>query len=561
MVANAKKTVFIGGDGRSGTTLLSVILDTHPEICVLPELHFHLPRNLGPDVLNTLRAMDLSRAIGVAERAQVLTPLKLPMQFVNRCARAGISKETLQAAIEESMDATESDLTSLLDRFHLIDRLGRNAASLVGKQRWGLKIMKQIVRAEEFADFWPEAHFVHVVRDGRDVAASQIKDHNWGYETVADAAVGWASLVGSVQALGNSVHLSEVRYEDLVKTPKKTLQELSTSLGLTWNQRLLKHAEYDHALLHSSVRHPSSHQVSQPIYTSAVGRYYSDLTRDDRRIFMSLAGAELSRYGYQTSPEVRCSFNLDEPLCRGLSSCLRYRQGASDRLVGRYIGLDRGQPDQIHAARLDLNRWIDYESYLSDVRKRYKGAAIRQANKARKLGLEVHQFHRSTFVPDIVEINQSKRVRSGGEMRPAYLRSVEESGGYPTRFHGPDNPACSQHYDMWWGVFEPSTGRTQGSVVVGEKLLGYINFRRYGSFALYNLILGHGDWLNNGIMYLLHFELMERLLDPSNLWNANLESVIYAGFFQGGEGLQQWKKKTLFEPCLLYVDAGELEMR
>jgi hypothetical protein len=556
---DAKNPVFIGGDGRSGTTLLSVILDSHPQICVLPELHFHLPRSLGPDVLDTLAELEMKGSLALTSRAQRVEHVKLALQFVNRCNRAGISYRALGDAINKTMDATGTELVSLSERFHLNDRLGMEVASSAGKRRWGLKIMKQIIHAEDFVDYWSDAQFVHVIRDGRDVAASQVKDHSWGYTSIHDAAIGWASFVSSLRRLKHTLDLEEVRYEDLVTTPRKTLVELCVSLGLTWNSRLLNHAEHEHALLQSRVRHPSADQVRKPIYVSAVGRHHNDLSREEHSVFLSLAGKELSQYGYDTSPEVRCSFNLGHPLCNQLSSCRQYQSGASKRLVGRYIGVDGGHREQIRAAYLDLTRWNNFDSYLSEVRKQYKGAAVRQANKAERLGLAVHQFHRSTFVPDIVEINHSKEIRSGGEMRPAYLKTVEESGGYPTSLQTADNPTCSQHYDMWWGVFEPSPGRTQGSVVVGERLVGYINLRRYGDFALYNLILGHGDWLNSGIMQFLHFELMKEILGRSHTWSLGLNYIVYAGFFQGGEGLQQWKKKALFKPCLLFVDSTELD--
>src|SRR5436309_3410290 len=43
--------VFIGGENRSGTTLLCVILDSHPALVCGPELDFLDPENLGPHVL------------------------------------------------------------------------------------------------------------------------------------------------------------------------------------------------------------------------------------------------------------------------------------------------------------------------------------------------------------------------------------------------------------------------------------------------------------------------------------------------------------------------------
>ena len=47
--------IFIGGDGRSGTTLLNVILDSHPTLSVAPEYHFNGGSDLGATALQAVR--------------------------------------------------------------------------------------------------------------------------------------------------------------------------------------------------------------------------------------------------------------------------------------------------------------------------------------------------------------------------------------------------------------------------------------------------------------------------------------------------------------------------
>ena len=51
--APASDPVLIGGDNRSGTTLTSVVLDSHPDLVVGPELDFTEPVNLGPYVVES----------------------------------------------------------------------------------------------------------------------------------------------------------------------------------------------------------------------------------------------------------------------------------------------------------------------------------------------------------------------------------------------------------------------------------------------------------------------------------------------------------------------------
>lgn len=239
--------------------------------------------------------------------------------------------------------------------------------------------------------------------------------------------------------------------------------------------------------------------------------------------------------------------------CAGGAACRALVARNFARLRDRYIGC--GAPDrerQVAAAALDL-RGLDFERYRAQVKSHSKGAVLRQAGKAERLGYYCRQFPRALFVPDIVAVNHSKPVRSGGRMKSAYLRGVEEMGGAPQGVPRLEAPDCALHYDCWWGVFRHAEGHAQGSVRTDEQLLGYIDLRRVGDYALYSLILGHGDHLHEGIMHALHLEIVRWLLDPANPCGRGLHALVYAGYYQGGDGLRQWKRKFEFRPAYLWT--------
>lgn len=241
---------------------------------------------------------------------------------------------------------------------------------------------------------------------------------------------------------------------------------------------------------------------------------------------------------------------MDVPGCTRARGCVRMTTNIANRLVGRYIGVEAPVEDQIPAAVIDL-RGLTWDDYLGVVKKRYKGNVVRDARKSDKQGYRCRPFARALHVPDLVAINHSKDERCGKPMKETYLKSVSEMGGAPKRHHEVPVPECPCHYDRWWGVFEPVEGYTQGEVVTDERLVAYIDFRRVGEFALYSLILGHGDYLKHGVMYRLHFEIMQHLLAREDAATRGIEQLMYAGFYQGGDGLQRWKKKTAFEPVYL----------
>ncbi len=257
----------------------------------------------------------------------------------------------------------------------------------------------------------------------------------------------------------------------------------------------------------------------------------------------------------QPPPVFVVDLQLGASGCANLPACRKYAVNIYTRLVGKYLGEAEPCADQIINAHIDL-RDLSYEDYIAQVKKRYKGNVVRDARRSDKAGFTCRPFVRANHLPDLVEINHSKDERCGKPMRGEYLKTLESMGGPPKKLEPLTDPACPLHYDRWWGVFKPEPGHRQGELVTNERLIAYIDFRRIGELAIYSLILGHGDYLREGIMYRLHFAIMEWVLKRDSDLTRGIQQLMYAGFYQGGEGLQLWKKKTCFEPCHLVVKEG-----
>jgi hypothetical protein len=83
------------------------------------------------------------------------------------------------------------------------------------------------------AEIYPDARFVHIIRDGRDVARS-IVAQPWGPTTVKEAAKEWSSSVTAGHAAADELgeRLLEVHYEDLLAEPRPGIERLYAHLGL-----------------------------------------------------------------------------------------------------------------------------------------------------------------------------------------------------------------------------------------------------------------------------------------------------------------------------------------
>jgi len=131
------------------------------------------------------------------------------------------------------------------------------------------------------------------------------------------------------------------------------------------------------------------------------------------------------------------------------------------------------------------------------------------------------ELKREYFSDDIHEINGSMSRRQGRPMTSGYLHRQDYQ---PL----PDYP-CGRHATRITGVF------THGTCVA------YLVMIRAGELALVSQILGHGDHLKNGIMYLLFQEALEREIE----WGAGY--VVYNRHDSGTDGLRFFKERLGFE--------------
>lgn len=243
--------------------------------------------------------------------------------------------------------------------------------------------------------------------------------------------------------------------------------------------------------------------------------------------------------------------------CAHIEKCINWKATFQRRMIGNYISTEKNSSKLVPAI-IDLSHYEDFDSYLATAKKVHKGAAMRQTKKAVKAGYFCELFEWSNYIPDVVEINTSKQQRSGGIMKEAYLRSVEEMGGAPTNFRNSSEILCPLHNTYCWGIFAPIMGYRQGDIVTNQKLLGYIKFKRNGNLATYTTILGHGEFLQFGIMHELHFRVLAWVLNREMSNSESLDYILYGAIDSGGSGLQQWKKRALFEPLELYLKHDEI---
>jgi hypothetical protein len=210
--------VFIVGMNGSGTTMIHHHLGQHPELYAFPQESYVLPHfmKIGPsygDLADDRHFRKLWR--------------KMASSFIFRFRNGGEPLPLPKDWAETSRSVAG-----------IFDRIMRQFAEKQGKQRWSEKTPMHVLHIAQFAAEFPGSKFVHMIRDGRDCAAS---DHRrWARDAVGNI-YRWKHAVREGRRQGGEIgdRYLEIRYEDITTEPEKYLRQACEFLDLAFDEDIL----------------------------------------------------------------------------------------------------------------------------------------------------------------------------------------------------------------------------------------------------------------------------------------------------------------------------------
>lgn len=273
--------LFVVGCPRSGTTLLQRMLDNHPQLTVANDTHFitrAAKRTLRKDPQPVLTE-DLVKAV----------------KSYRRFYRMGLDEEQVNSVAGNCATYAE-----------FVGRLYTLRGQKKKKPFSGEKTPDNCRKMPLLHGLFPDARFVHIIRDGRNTALSALnwatetkgpgKWSLWGEDPVGTCALWWRWQAGIGHRDGQLLadnRFYQVKYEDLVDEPERELRAIAGFLDIPYSDAM---ANYHAGKTRS---HPGLSAKSAwlpPVKN--LRDWQKDMSPEDISVFEGIAGPLLRENGY-----------------------------------------------------------------------------------------------------------------------------------------------------------------------------------------------------------------------------------------------------------------------
>lgn len=261
---------FIVGSARSGTTFLRLTMNAHPLVAVPPESRFITELREGRD---EVEVVEFLKRLATHKR---FNAWELPIENVAQ----QLTGKT-RAPYAEAISAAY-----------------RAYAEAHGKKLWGDKTPRYVEHIPELAELFPDARFIHLIRDGRDVALSYA-DVPFGPKNVAQAAELWANRVALGIRDGRQLERGryiEIMHADLIEDDEGEIKDICVFLGLEFDRVMLDREETSKGALARAERYNPNVKEET---VKRMRSWKTDMPPEHVEIFEAIAGDVLSELGFE----------------------------------------------------------------------------------------------------------------------------------------------------------------------------------------------------------------------------------------------------------------------
>ncbi len=289
---SSARLIFVVGNSRSGTTMVARMLDLHSEIHTLREVHFFEELWVPAD-----RGVELPRDGAVTMSATLIDRARGRYQHTNDAARytdeatAVVDSIAGPIAGERVLEAT------------LLAEAAANDKSICCEQT-----PRNVYFVREILDMYPHARVVAVIRDPRDVLASQkswwrkssqdgeriaalVRFRHWANYHPWLTSMLWRGGARAQLAVQDLDRVISVRYEDVLRDAETVLRDVSAKLGVEYEPAMLQVRRFG-----SSLRQD---ETETGIDAARSGQWRTQLRPSEVWISQHTNAAEYTAFGYR----------------------------------------------------------------------------------------------------------------------------------------------------------------------------------------------------------------------------------------------------------------------
>lgn len=273
--------IFVIGTRRSGSNLLRLMFNQLPGIAAPHPPHvLQRMMSLVPNYGDLARSENFAALVEDVCRLVELNPV--PWEGV-RLDRADIARRCRNRSLVAVFGAVYEAL-----------------ADARGAKTWLCESLQNVLYLPEIEAYFPDARYIYLYRDGRDVAVS-FRKAAVGERHFYHIAKEWAgdqrlalkhrSLVPPQRFVGFS-------YETLTTHPEEIIRRLCEFLGVTYHGSMLEFYKSDEAR-RAAESSMVCGNVVKPIVVDNTRKFLREASEEDIRIFESVAGDVLNDLGYE----------------------------------------------------------------------------------------------------------------------------------------------------------------------------------------------------------------------------------------------------------------------
>lgn len=269
---------FIVGSGRSGNTLLRRVLNQHSELFIPPETYV---------VGQVIRCFRQNSHIQWSDLCEMI------YSYFENCPEFETFKlrslDNLVSSVS-SAGKEQRSLAFILNGFYQFYRDEHSISSL----RWGDKTPLNTFSVFSIFSVFPDAKFIHMMRDPYDVCASYLSAGLYG--DVSEAAWRWRNSEVILERFTKAFPESTmtIQYENLVQNPEKTTQYVCDFLDVEFEPLMLSTFPEKQDL--GDVGEMKHHgNVMHPINTESIGKGMLELSQADKKKIDEIVGRNFCR--------------------------------------------------------------------------------------------------------------------------------------------------------------------------------------------------------------------------------------------------------------------------